>query len=95
MAGKAPKYKACLEQWKRELSAELQRDVTYDEIARRTGIGYSTLMKHSSRHLYARPDYAIAARICAFFNALSGDTRAIDSYFEEVDPESHLVAVPA
>lgn len=63
-------YKTRLEKWKLELSAELGRSVTYEEIAKDTGVAYSTLQKHVG-HVFSRPDFATAARICEFFNRAS------------------------
>lgn len=77
-----PTYKTNLEQWKRELSAELGRDVTYEDIAQDTNVSYSTLMKHA-RFKFRRPDYATAAAICDFFNKRSSTRRTPLEYFEE------------
>lgn len=87
------KYVTRLEQWKRELSAELERDVTYEEIAAEAGVGYSTLMKHVN-HKFSRPDYGTAARICRFFNERSKASRTPLDYFEEA-PEGEVAALPA
>lgn len=88
-------YETRLEQWKRELSAELERNVTYAEIAEATGLSESTLWKHAT-HLFKRPDYGTAARICDFFNALSSKTRTPLQYFTEViSDEGQPVAVAA
>lgn len=78
-------YKTNLEQWKRELSAELKRDVTYEEIASGTDLAYSTLQKHVS-HAFRRPDLATASRICAFFNEKSvRKNRTPVEYFLETE----------
>jgi len=77
-----PIYKTRIKQWKRELSAELERNVTYDEIAEATGIAYSTLLKHAN-HEFVRPDYGTAARICKFFNERSLFMRTPLDYFED------------
>lgn len=89
-------YKTQIEQWKRELSAELRRDVTYEEIAAETGLSYSTLMKHAN-HVFKRPDYGTAARICDFFNARSQKERTPLHYFLEVteDEQGEKMAVTA
>lgn len=78
------KFVTRLEQWKRELSAELERDVTYEEIAEHIDVGYSTLMKHVS-HRYSQPDMGTASRICRFFNERSTKHRTPLDYFQEVD----------
>ncbi|HML22065.1 MAG TPA: hypothetical protein PKD09_10465 [Aggregatilinea sp.] len=78
-------YETGLEQWKRELSAELGQDVTYEQIAAETELSYSTLMKHA-RAQFRRPDYATAARICEFFNKRSKKQRTPLEYFVEVEP---------
>jgi len=79
-------YETQLEQWKRELSAELGRDVTYAEISEATGLAESTLWKHAN-HMFRRPDYGTAARICDFFNANSSKTRTPLHYFVEVNSD--------
>ena len=84
MKKKPPEFSTQLEQGKRELSAELQRDVSYEEIAKKTELAYSTLLKHVS-HIYRRPDYAIASAICDFFNSLSKKTRTPLEYFVQVE----------
>jgi hypothetical protein len=76
-----------LEKWKYELSAELDRLVTYEELADESGVAYSTLQKHVG-HAFRRPDYATAKKICDAFNRLSGSqTRSPDDYFFYVDEE--------
>jgi len=77
-------YATNLEQWKRELSAELQRDVTSEEIARETGLAYSTVIKHGG-HVFSRPETDTAARIVDFFNERSEKKRTTLDYFVEVD----------
>ena len=86
-------YGTRLEQWKRELSAELERDVTYEEIAQETDLAYSTLQKHVS-HRFRRPDFATAAIICSFFNERSTANRKRSplDYFVAVE-EGEAVAV--
>jgi hypothetical protein len=91
MPKKTRRYVTMLEQWKRELSAELGRDVTYEEIAEKTNLSYSTLMKHTN-HQFTRPDYGTAAKICEFFNGLSAMGRTPLDYFQEED-EGQPVAV--
>lgn len=79
-------YATNLEQWKRELSAELGRDVTSEEIAKETGLAYSTVIKHGG-HVFLRPETDIAAKIVDFFNERSKkkkDRTTLD-YFIEVD----------
>ncbi len=91
MPKKTRRYVTKLEQWKRELSAELGRDVTYEEIAAETVLSYSTLMKHTN-HKFTRPDYGTAAKICEFFNERSAKMRTPLEYFQ-VDDEGQLDAV--
>lgn len=83
MPRRKPKYTTELEQWKRELCAELGRDITYGDISEGTGLNYSTLMKHVS-HEFVRPDYGAASRICAYFNRYSARTRTPLQYFVEI-----------
>lgn len=89
-----PGYKTQLDQWKRELSAELHRDISYEEIAEATGLSYSTLIKHRS-HSFTRPDLATAAKIVAYFNEKSDTPRSTMEYFVEESEEGQGVAVPA
>ena len=80
--------KTRLEKWKYELSAELGRLVTYEELADESGVAYSTLQKHVG-HTFRRPDYATAKKICDAFNRLSdAQTRSPDDYFFYVEEES-------
>lgn len=81
-------YRTRLKEWKDDLEGELKRKVTWDEIVRGTGVKYSTLQKHVG-HVFTSPDYAIAAKISAFFNQMSKAKRKWTplDYFVEV-PES-------
>ena len=63
-------YRTRLTEWKAELEAELRRPVTWEQIARDTGLSYNTLQKHKG-HVYARPDFDVARRIADWFNANS------------------------
>ena len=100
MPSNKPVFTTNLEQWRRELAAELRRDVTFEEIASGAGVAYSTVIKHTS-HTYRRPDYATAAAICAYFNKLSKTQRTPLEYFEasyeeeEGESEDERVAVMA
>lgn len=81
-------YKTQLDQWRRELSAELHADITLKEIARETGISYAGVHKHATQ-TFIRPDYSIAARICDWFNANSNKVvRTPSDYFVLVESES-------
>jgi hypothetical protein len=89
-------FRTRLEKWKYELSAELGRLVTYEELADASGVAYSTLQKHVG-HSFARPDYATAKKICDAFNDMSSKKRSLDDYFylEEESEPGQAVAVAA
>jgi hypothetical protein len=90
-------YRTRIKDWKGILESELERNVTWEEIEASTGVAYSTLQKHQG-HIFSRPDFAIATKICQFFNKTSRKKlRRVTpiEYFEEIEDSSEEMELVA